>query len=79
MNTNPVTIDILEQKEIVQSLSTKLRACYIFPEIAEQICAGLQKHLEGGDYADISEGEFFALALTLNMQEANHHPGRTKL
>jgi hypothetical protein len=67
-----VVIDPSTQREILQALSAKLRACYIFPEIAEQICVGLQKHLEEGDYADISEGEFFALALTLNMQEVNH-------
>ncbi len=67
-----MNIDPLLQKEIIQSLSEKLKAVYIFPDIAEQICARLQKHLEDGEYADITEGEFFALALTMHLQEVNH-------
>ncbi len=60
------------QKEIIQGLSDKLKACYIFPDIAEQICARLQKHLEDGEYAELTEGEFFAFTLTMHMQEVNH-------
>jgi len=60
------------QKEIIQGLSDKLKACYIFPDIAEQISACLQKHLEDGEYTDITDGEFFAFALTMHMQEVNH-------
>jgi len=53
---------------IIQNLSSKLRANYIFPEVADQVCDQLQKHLEDGDYDTITEGEFFALALTEEMQ-----------
>jgi len=55
--------------EIIQSLSEKLRAYYVFPEIAENICASLKEHLDTGDYSDITEGEFFAYALTNHMQD----------
>lgn len=55
--------------KIVHLLSEKLRAYYIFPEVAEEICLSLQKHLENGDYADFTEDEFFAYALTTHMQE----------
>jgi len=58
--------------KIIQSLVEKLRANYVFPDIAEQICARLQKHLNDGDYIEITEGEFFAYALTTHMQEINH-------
>lgn len=58
--------------EIVQSLSEKLKAYYVFPEVAEQICNNLQRHLDGGDYADITDDEFLALALTIHLQEVNH-------
>lgn len=58
--------------EIVQNLSEKLRANYVFPDVAEQICIRLQEHLEAGEYADITEGEFLAYALTVHMQEVNH-------
>lgn len=67
-----VIIDATAQAEIVHSLSRKLRACYIFPDIAEQITIGLKKHLEDGDYAGITEGEIFALALTMHLQEIYH-------
>lgn len=78
-----VIIDAAAQVEIIHCLSQKLKACYIFPDIAEQIVIDLKKHLEDGDYAGISEGEFFALALTMHLQEINHdehlwvrwHPG----
>jgi ribosomal protein L40E len=65
-------IDNFDPAELVRNLAEKLRANYIFPEVAEQICVCLQKHLEDGEYADIAEGEFLALALTLHMQEVNH-------
>ena len=55
--------------KVIRLLSEKLRTYYIFPDVAEKICAGLQKHLDSGDYDDITEGEFFAYALTTHMQE----------
>ncbi len=58
--------------EIVQSLAEKLRASYVFPDVAEAICTSLQKHLVDGEYNDLAEGELFALALTMHMQEVNH-------
>ncbi len=70
MDTPP--IDAAAQAEIIQSLIEKLKANYVFPEAAEQICARLQKGLENGEYREISEGEFFAYALTTHMQEVNH-------
>ncbi len=42
------------------------------PDVAEQICTGLKKHLEDGVYADITEGEFLAFALTMHTQEVCH-------
>ncbi len=59
------------QIEVIRSLSEKLRAYYIFPETAEIICAGIQKHLDDGDYAGMDE-QFFAYALTIHMQEICH-------
>lgn len=64
-------IDTATQTEIIQSLSDKLRASYVFPEIAEQICERLQAHLEAGDYAGITDSEFFAYTLTQHLQEIN--------
>ncbi|MCP4361507.1 MAG: hypothetical protein GY796_26140 [Chloroflexi bacterium] len=64
-------IDATDHAEIIQKLSEKLRAYYVFPDVAEQICERLQKHLEDGEYADIDEGEFFALTLTEHLQSVN--------
>jgi hypothetical protein len=72
MEAEQVVLGHAARAGIVQSLIGKLKANYIFPEIAEQISAGLQKHLEDGDYNDLSEGELFALALTMHLQEINH-------
>ena len=59
-------------QEILQNLMEKLKAYYVFPEVAEQICAHLEQYADQGTYDDIHEGEFLALALTLHMQEVNH-------
>ena len=72
MNADQPIIDATTQVEIINLLMEKLKTCYVLPDIAVQICTCLQKHLEQRDYADISEGEFFALALTLHMQEVKH-------
>ena len=65
-------IDSSTQAEIIQTLSQKLKTHYVFPAFAEQICDRLQEHFRLGDYADIEEGEFFALALTEHIQSVNH-------
>lgn len=71
MTTEQVEIDELTKRVIIQSLSEKLAANYIFPDVAQQINIGLQRHLEAGDYAEITEGDLFALALTMHLQEVN--------
>jgi retinol-binding protein 3 len=64
-------IDATTHAEIVQSLSAKVKAYYVFPDIAEEIGTSLQKHLDDGEYDDITDGEFLALALTTHMQEVS--------
>jgi retinol-binding protein 3 len=71
MDTKPIIIDATIHAEIVQSLSEKLKAYYVFPDIAEQICLSLQKHLEAGEYTDITQGELLASVLTIHIQEVN--------
>lgn len=43
--------------EIIESLSKKLKAYYVFPNIAEEICDHLQQHLNEGVYAEIVDDE----------------------
>jgi C-terminal processing protease CtpA/Prc len=48
-----------------------LKAYYVFPDIAEQICIRLQKHLQAGEYSAITEGELLASTLTVHIQAVN--------
>lgn len=72
MAINQNVLDAAAQSEIVTRLAEKLSACYVYSETGEQIGARLIKYLEDGEYAGIPEGELFALALTMHMQEVNH-------
>jgi hypothetical protein len=71
MASNRVPIDATALQDLVQRLSERLRANYIFPDVAEQICARLQEHLHNGDYDGITTGPFLAYALTHHMQQVN--------
>ena len=72
MAPSEVVIDATTRAEIVQSLSEKLKATYVFPDIAEQIGICLQKHMKDGEYNDITEGELLAAILATHIQEINH-------
>lgn len=71
METERDFIDPSTQEEIIKQLSEKLKSCYIFPDVAEKICLHLQERLQDGEYAGICEGNLFALALTMSLQEVN--------
>lgn len=71
MDTKKTVIDKTTLNEVVQSLSEKLKAYYVFPSISEKICDRLQKHLDEGAYSEITDGEIFANALTHHVQEVN--------
>ena len=71
MDTQTTVINATTLTQIIQSLAEKLRASYVFPEVAEEICTRLQNHLDDGEYDDITDGEFLALALTTHMQEVS--------
>jgi hypothetical protein len=72
METKEIVIDAATHAEIIQSLSEKLKANYIFPEIAEQICTRLQKYLKDGEYGYITKGGVLSHKLTKHIQEVNH-------
>ncbi len=57
--------------EVVQSLSEKLQAFYVFSNVANEISMLLQKRLSEGAYRHIINGERLAVALTENIQEVN--------
>jgi C-terminal processing protease CtpA/Prc len=71
MDTRQFVIDAITRTDIVQNLSEKLKAYYVFPDIAEQISARLQERLENGEYSNITQGELLAKVLTEHIQEVN--------
>ena len=71
MDSPELIIDPSTPAELVRRLSEEVRSNYVYPEIAEQICARLQQRLEEGAYDGITEGEFLAYALTHHLQEVN--------
>ncbi len=66
-----MTMDTASQTNIIENLSNKLKANYIYPDVAEKIGAYLRQQQANGEYCDLTEGNLFALALTLNMQEVS--------
>jgi len=72
METKEIVMDAATHAEIVQNLSEKLKANYIFPEIAEQICTRLQKYLKDEEYGGITNGRVLSQKLTKHLQEVNH-------
>src|SRR5574340_787504 len=72
MNSEGLVLDADDQKTIINTLSEKISACYVYPEIAEQIVIHLWNSLDNGEFFDYTDGEIFALALTIHMQEVNH-------
>lgn len=71
METKIAVIDKTIHTELVKSLSEKLKAYYVFPSIAEEICIRLQEHLDEGDYSEFSDGGILAKVLTQHIQEVN--------
>ena len=71
MSSIPTVIDKATQAEIIANLSQKLKANYLYPEVAGQIAQRLQEHLENGEYASITDGAQLAEILTRHIQEVN--------
>ncbi len=71
MDSGQIIIEPTDHAAVIQNLSEKLKANYIFPDIAERISAHMQACLAEGAYAQITDGELFASTLTGHLQEVN--------
>jgi hypothetical protein len=69
MDNDPAILDSATQGAIIDRLSEKISACYVFPEVADQLCIYLLGNMLRGEYEGINEANLFALALTMHMQE----------
>ena len=43
-------VEASTQEEIISQLCLKLKTLYIFPDVAEQVCARLYGYLPAGEY-----------------------------
>ena len=71
MSVFPIKIDAALHIELIRALSENLKTYYVFPEVADTICACLQEYLETGEYAELRTGEDMASVLTAHLQEAS--------
>ncbi len=71
MDTGQMIIDQTDHATIIQNLSEKLKAYYVFPDIADSIVARIQKCLKEGEYAQITDGELFSKTLTDHIRQVN--------
>lgn len=57
-----------EQQTVVDSLSSKLTANYVFPEVAIKMSSSMKSKLENGNYKAILDPQEFAVTLTEDLQ-----------
>lgn len=57
-----------EQQTVVDSISKKLNANYIFPDIATKMVSSIESKLRNGDYKSILDPQEFATTLTTDLQ-----------
>ena len=65
----------LTTKEIsvtIDSIGNKLKANYIFPEVADKMMASLESNFKKGNYKSITDPEEFANQLTEDLQSVSH-------
>ena len=68
MESDPSFIDGATQADIIHNLEEKLKTCYVFAKVVDQICVRLKHYWDAGEYSQLNEANFFALALTLHLQ-----------
>jgi C-terminal processing protease CtpA/Prc len=65
-------LDASVRTEIIETLLSKLRDLYVFPEIALQMEAAVRQHMHDGAYDDCTEGAAFAQRLTEHLRAVCH-------
>ena len=65
---NVTQLTTTEQQTVVDSISSKLNANYVFPETATKMVTSIESKLGNGDYKSILDPQEFATALTADLQ-----------
>lgn len=58
-----------QRRAVVETLAKELKARYVFPEVAEQVAAGLRARVGKGAYESAATPEAFAEALTRDLRD----------
>ncbi|MEL6810341.1 MAG: S41 family peptidase [Bacteroidota bacterium] len=61
-------VSSLEQKTVIDSVSSLLEANYVFPEVAKKMSESLQEKLKKGKYKSVTDPQEFASTLTTDLQ-----------
>ncbi len=61
-------LTVKEQQTVVDSIGSKLKGNYIFPEVAEKMASSMVSKLEKGDYQSITDPQEFATMLTADLR-----------
>jgi len=61
-----------EARKVIDSISNKLKANYIFPEVANKMVAKMKDNLKKGGYKSIDNHQEFATTLTKDLQAVSH-------
>ena len=83
---NQVPLTAEEQQTVVDSISSKLKTTYVFPEVAKEMAASITSKLGKGGYTSISDPHEFATTLTTDLRAVSKDkhisvsfaPGRIK-
>lgn len=62
-------VDAATRREVVNAAAQKMRAHYVFPEVAERVAARLDERLAQGAYERYDDAEAFARQLTADIRE----------
>lgn len=65
------SVSEIDVEEVVRRLVELLRARYVFPDVAEQICQLISERFESGVYSIVESGELLATMLTSDLQSIN--------
>lgn len=71
MEEPQLIIDATARAEVVETLADRLRAHYVFPQVAEEMERVLRQHMSSGAYDALNEGESFAKTLTHDIYEVS--------
>lgn len=66
------SLSVKEKSEVVDSVSSKLNANYVFPEVAKKMADKLKENVRAGAYTKIVDPQEFANQLTQDLQSVSN-------